>query len=268
MGNAFLYGASGGASLNFKIIPYATEEALLAATPAENTIGVITEHKITSWIFAPSEPTAPAEGMLWIAVGTGSAVGFNALKKNGIYLYLASCKQYVGGEWVNIGAYIYQGGAWVQFSAEWSGELFADGDEFIDITGGWTVSDGGVYFTNKKTIENGLLVFEAQEGGSGAYAYMYTKNPIDLTGIANISANIVEHINPSDTEHTIAVWKTEPNTYNSVDTAASKQISGTDTGVHSVDVSSLSGLYYVGFCITSRSYSSTYYIKTDRFWMK
>ena len=130
MGNAFLYGSSGGTSLNFKVIQYAAEEALLAAVPAENAIGAITETKITSWLFSPSEPAAPAEGMLWIAVGTAGTVELNALKKNGVILYPKYARQYISGQWVRVNAWIYQGGAWNSF---FSGLLY-DGSYYVPHT--------------------------------------------------------------------------------------------------------------------------------------
>ena len=54
----------GGAALNFKVLAYATEEVLLAATSVENTIGIITETPITSWIFSATEPSPAAAGMV------------------------------------------------------------------------------------------------------------------------------------------------------------------------------------------------------------
>jgi hypothetical protein len=106
----------GGASLNFNVKGYATEELLMAATPKENTIGIITTTPITSWIFSATEPAEPVEGMAWIATGTSSTVEFGALKKNGIRVYPISAKQYVNGKWGAVNAYIYQGGVWSQFA--------------------------------------------------------------------------------------------------------------------------------------------------------
>ena len=87
MGEAFMPRGGGGAALNFKVLAYATEEALLTATPANNTIGIITETPITSWIFSATEPSPAEAGMVWITVNTYSSVKFNALKKNGIQVY-------------------------------------------------------------------------------------------------------------------------------------------------------------------------------------
>ena len=67
MGTAFLYGngGSGGGGLNFSVKEYAPE-TVLPSTGKENTIIVITDVKIASWIFSVTEPIAPAEGIVWI----------------------------------------------------------------------------------------------------------------------------------------------------------------------------------------------------------
>ena len=78
------FGGGGGAALNFDVKAYDTEEALLAATPKENTIGIITTTPITSWIFSATEPKIPTDGddgLVWFHIGTTSPVSFNALKK-------------------------------------------------------------------------------------------------------------------------------------------------------------------------------------------
>ena len=124
---------STGVELNFDVVAYATEEALLAATPKENTIGFITTTAITSWIFSATAPAESAEGMVWISTGTSSTVEFNALKKNAIQVYPISVKQYVDGTWVSVTAYSRQGGEW----KSWITYLYKAGDECTDVTGGW-----------------------------------------------------------------------------------------------------------------------------------
>lgn len=101
------FGGSGGAALNFKVVTGLTQP--VSAT--ENTIWVKTE-KMTGWIFDANQPENLTEGMVWIKVGTKNAVKFNALKKNGIQVYLISAKQYVSGALVDRSAEIYQSGSW------------------------------------------------------------------------------------------------------------------------------------------------------------
>ena len=117
------FGGGGGTSLNFDVKAYPTEEALIASTPKANTIGIITEERITSWTFSATEPSSPTEGMVWITVGTESEVAFNVLKKNAVQLYPVSAKQYVDGAWVDVTAMSYQDGAW----AEWRDYIIQSG---------------------------------------------------------------------------------------------------------------------------------------------
>ena len=105
----------GGAALNFKVVGYATEEALLAAAPAENTIGIITETPITGYIFSVEEPSPATAGLVWVIIGKSSQVAFNALKKNTVMVYPLSAKQYIDGAWVDVSIKIYQGSKWIDF---------------------------------------------------------------------------------------------------------------------------------------------------------
>lgn len=109
--------------LNFKVVAYATEEDLNAATPKENTIGVITAVPISTWTFSATEPTEPMEGMVWIYTGATSPVAFNALKKNGIQVFPVFAKQYIGGTWVEKTEKSWQNGEW----SEWAIPVFTKG---------------------------------------------------------------------------------------------------------------------------------------------
>lgn len=111
-GSGNLGGGSGG--LNFKIVSYATESELLADTPKENTIGVITSIPITGYHFGTEEPSPAAAGMVWITTGTSSTIAFNALKKNAIQVYPISAKQHISGAWVDVAVKSYSNGKWVE----------------------------------------------------------------------------------------------------------------------------------------------------------
>lgn len=108
----FNMSGGGGAALNFKVMGGTAEPS----NPAENTIWIDTDAKITGWLFSSHQPENPAEGMVWIATGSASNAEFNALKKNNITVYPMSAKQYVNGAWVNKTAKSYQNGAWVDWA--------------------------------------------------------------------------------------------------------------------------------------------------------
>lgn len=173
----------GGSSLNFKVIAVASESAL-PSSAAENTIAVITTTAITSYVFSSSAPTSPAEGMVWFATGTASTVGFNAVKKNGLWVYPTGCQQYVSGTWVTKTAKTYKSGAWV----EWRLYLYNAGDECTDITGGWTTSgyaipSGQEGYLNPLLKESNRFV---SNGGNSTLSMLGTNLPVDTTGYSTL----------------------------------------------------------------------------------
>lgn len=119
-------GGSGGGSLNFKVVGGTSAPA----SPAENTIWVNTSVAITSWVFSTTAPTSPAAGMVWFATSSSSSVAFNAVKKNGIWVYPAGCQQYVSGAWVTKTAKTYQSGTW----KDWAFWLYKDGVKEVEFT--------------------------------------------------------------------------------------------------------------------------------------
>lgn len=113
---------STGVEFNFDVKAYATEAELLADTPKENTIGIITTTPIDRWAFVGTSVVDDAwgsEGDLYIYSGTDNSAtsAFNALKKNEIILSPMSAKQKVGGTYVGVPAMIYKGGAWAELKA-------------------------------------------------------------------------------------------------------------------------------------------------------
>ena len=118
-------GGGGGSSLNFKVVGGTSAPA----SPAENTIWVNTAADITGWTFSPAAPSSPKEGMVWLKTGLNSPVGFNALKKNGLWVYPTACQQYISGAWVAKTAKTYQSGAWV----EWLYWLYDTGSKKVEL---------------------------------------------------------------------------------------------------------------------------------------
>ena len=104
----------GGGGLNFRVIGGTAQPT----SAKGNDIWVNTGVPVNGWSFQTHQPGTLAEGVVWIETAPESAVQFNALKKNAVYVYPKSVKQFVGGEWESMVAHIYQGGNWVQFSSD------------------------------------------------------------------------------------------------------------------------------------------------------
>ena len=182
-----------GLKPNFEIVKYETEEELLADTPVENTIGIVTDTKIASWIFSATEPESPMEGMVWIQVDQRiSTVDFNVLKKNGIQVYPFLAKQYIGSAWAEKTAKSYQNGEWVIW---WKGELFANGNQYAHVTGGWVKGGNYTIFANdtvnSATPSIGSTISMKHTGSPAAsLVSVRTSKKISLKGFSKVCTNL------------------------------------------------------------------------------
>lgn len=176
MGNIMSGRGGAGGSLNFKVVGRTVQPT----SPSENTIWVNTSADITGWVFAVTEPTSPTDGMVWFTDGSNSVVAFNAVKKNGIWIYPTGCKQYVSNAWVSKTAKTYQGGMW----KDWQLTLYKDGTKSVKFTDG----NGTAYGTASLTWGAATADFVGnQPNSTRAYTSIYTYTPlIDLTGYSKL----------------------------------------------------------------------------------
>lgn len=253
-------GGGGGAALNFEIVGNPQP-----ANPKENTIWVDTDVAITSWCFDTIEPANPVPGMVWILHSTTSSAKFNALKKDGISLNPWAARQYIDGAWVGKPAAIWKDGEWV---SDWSPYLCNRGDECVDFTGGWdtmakkVVSDAGTTAQTFQIIkQDGKLRFE-KTGDIGAI--MHTINTIDLTNVKSI--HFKGEMSPTTKSNWVAfhVWSSLSGSVWATNSKATVQGSTTGKQGFELDVSSLSGSYYLGFGI----YSSSHYVEIEELYLE
>ena len=186
------------------------------------------------------------DGLVWFPTGTSSPGTFNALKKNSILVDPLSAKQCVNSAWVKKEAKLYRSGQWVDLIRY----LYAKGDEYSDITGGWnlTFTPPSQYWSIGNYAKNKDSIYMATGSRQGVRAV--TKFKIDVTDLSTISVR-VEHCdiqggdcklgltNNADGEGQIA--------YTLVDGA----------GIFSLDVSRMTGSYYVSVNATSDANKST-----------
>ena len=169
----------GGGGIALKIIR-AASALTLPATAAANTIAVITEAEITGWVFSTAAPETPAVGVVWFATGTRSPAAVNILKKNGIWIYPASCQQYVSGEWVTKTAKTYQSGAW----KDWELWLYNSGDINLALTGGYAAYDA----SNNFPVTPGETSVKFSSA-RGSYTRWRSKNILDFSPYNTITAS-------------------------------------------------------------------------------
>ena len=245
-----LSGGGSSATLNFKIL--GGPEA--PSNPKENTIWINTEQEITGWAFSATEPTEPAEGMVWMSTGSSSSVAFNALKKDGIQVYPLAAKQYINDAWVSKEACTYQDDKW----SEWVTYLYYEGDDCYSLTGGWasypySAFEGESRVAPALTMEDSCMriVFPAASPGSAQSSEDYkrgavfTENRIDLANISTLSVDIAEFAGESirDTLTCYLHLTTEKKDgYTPVAT-----LNCTGVGTFNLDVRNLNESYYIAF---------------------
>ncbi len=250
MGTAFLYGnGGGGGGLNFKVTAYRDEQTLLAATPPNNTIGVVTTVKIGRYAFRPTRPTDPVEGLVWFCTGLTSPVAFNALKKNELYIYPQTCQQYISGAWVDVVAKSRLNGVWVDW---WDGELYVAGNEYEGVTGGWVAIPKGYDSSNNTTGTPEMIRSEnsmtfKMSGPNGAI--VCTKNKVNVTDYSTLVFDgVFSGTNGQASLCNIRVWG-DIGSYSSGNSVASKSITVDSNGTVTLDIADLSGEYYIGIAL-------------------
>ena len=242
MGHGFKHGAgSGGAALNLKVVGNPKPES-----PAENTIWLNTDVEITGWEIAPAAPEAITEGMVWIEAGNSGEIVFNVLKKNSIRIFPLSAKQYVSGAWVDVGSQIYQSGEWKGW-IDWDKWIVKNGLYKLEMVAEGKPYDPSFFATTFTVTEaDGGIRFN-QSAGTG----MVYWGLVDLTDATKltIEGDFRGRNSKYPTDYMMAVWSNIGAYINNFTLRAQL----TDTGA-TLDVSALTGKYYVGFTVRNTGY--------------
>lgn len=263
-----IFNASGcGTGLNLRVIAYPTDTAMLSAKPNSNTIGVITETEITSWVFSPNAPDVPSEGMLWIAVGISSPVEFNVLNTNSIVVCPIATYQSIGGKWIQKHAKTYIDETWT----EWYTYLFNNGNVNESLTGGinGTIQDNVIYFNsniepsqcksyttiNKVNLTNATImkvVVTSPNTAKNAYFRVFV-DETPYNGERVLTSNLVAYYNSESP-------------FNNSGSPSNSEVREV-----ALDVSALTGEYYLGYAwgVSSDATSSKTMIGSiERWWLE
>lgn len=170
----------GGASIKLKVVG-----GMEAPSPKENLIWVKTDKEVTGFVISPVEPATAKEGMVWIASDSAGKAVMNLTKDDSVVLCLSQCKQCVPGAWKRMNAYIYQS-EWKQFSTAWDGYYFNNGEQYEDVTGGW--SGNGYTYSTSYTMYAGKVGNNLVAETSGAYtaSMVGTVDAVDLTDVSTL----------------------------------------------------------------------------------
>lgn len=204
----------------------------------------VNSHADAALLLAESYESKSSEGMVCISTGTSSGVAFNALKKNGIEVYPVSVKQYVSGGWVDKDAKIYQNGEWQDLI--WTSYFYKLGNEYTDITGGFSITHKNSAGNNStQTLSknsDSLFLNSIGAGLAGANFTVSSGKRINVSSIKKLYARI-KFINNSATIFYMALAESQAVFgYEAPIKAITNQ---SFDGVLSLDVSNLSGEYYL-----------------------
>lgn len=244
------FGGGGSSPLNFKIVAYATEEELVAATPPENTIGVVTTTPLNGWIFSSEEPTENlVDGLIWVQIDSSSDVAFNALKKNSMMVYPSISYQYLSGSWNELTTKSYLNNSWVDWYV-WDGYLYNAGDECTDITGGWKSvayaggAEGSLY-AQPPTVTRNTSSIKVTPIYQSTAGIVRTTNLIDFSKYDNLEvvvSALKRDISSSKVYGAYIYAIDENDNY-----VATQEI--TSTGTQTLNISSLDGLHYAAIFV-------------------
>ena len=168
------------------------------------------------------------------------------------------CQQVQGstGNWVDVDAYVCHSNTWVHF---WNGTLFDYGDQYTTITGGWTLS--------KFSVKDGAFDTGLTSQTSGKDVMACTGKKINVGPYKTLHIRCYSNYSNSGGRGSARFGICNTNGYSKDDYIAYKDIdtkSNTLTD-YSIDISSVSGTYYVKFYTSVASMQG--WLKIAKMWL-
>ena len=219
--------AGGGTALNYSVVGGTTQPA----SPEANMIWVNTATEITSHVFSVTEPNSPEAGMVWFQTGDSSHVAFSATADNVIMVYPLTAKQYVSNAWTDVAAKSYLSGSWVT----WVTWYFEAGS---GVTADWK----GHNQTNAQTNVSASYMTLKSESYTPNACAINSDSAYDLTNISRLYFDS-ESTNAAQVRF-YGVSSTKPSDA-SVTFAAKVKPASAGRGISELDVSGLTGSYYI-----------------------
>jgi hypothetical protein len=260
--------AAGGAGLNFKVVG-----GTVQPTGRENLIWVNTDTEVADWVFSAAQPDG-VEGRVWFITGTSSGTAFNAVKKNGLWVYPSNCKQYVSGAWVDKAAKTYQNGEW----KDWETSLYDQGTVSALGTGlnsnscNWYT---GTTYYDIANIQRGAdyIRFYSSDTYSHGIA-IWTTSKVDLTNFTSLKAYVSQATSNVANKayfylYASSTLPSNTSSYSSRVAAAATALAN-GIGTITTDLSAVTGSYYVILGYAQSGYSSTVTAdgRVNKIWLK
>lgn len=252
MGACFLYGNGGVSKDRLKLRIFGGTTA--PSSPQENDIWLQTNVAINGWELFPITPTwQVSEGHVYIqtvpATG-GDLPNFNVVNTTNGYLWLqlSGAVQQISGTWVRLNGWIYHGSQWYQFSSK-QYSIFNAGAA-TDYSGGWNAyaykSQSSASTPKAPTFSVGST-FNIDLYGQYTYnmGTVFSEAAIDLSKYSTLEIEVAStQTGGENGGFSCGVCAAKQNNWTPVATATN-----VGAGTHSIDISSLSGSYYLSLSL-------------------
>lgn len=174
--------AAGGGGLNLRVLGGTSAPQ----NPKENDIWIQIDSTNFEWAFvAAGASVANRAGRVWIKLGNGNADEFQILKKSTpakqVWLSPIGCVVGDGSTWRSLNAYLYQNGAWVQFSGAFSARI----NVVYPAGSTCTISNGSKKYTAPST--GGY--WECDVDSAGTWTVTATNGPQSASQSVSITAS-------------------------------------------------------------------------------
>ena len=210
------------------------------------------------------------KGTVWISTGSKSPIEFNVLKNNGIQVYPLYVKQYINGVWVTVEAKSYQNGEWI----DWVTYLYNKGEtQYTFVSAAKKNSSSGSAAGKATTItlnDDNVYMTLSSSSTNGNASMVYLDETVDLTEVSTVYVE-GDFFGQENTKYpNLRIWSKIGTYVDDNLIASTKMITALDveqTNLIELDVSELSGKYYIGFGITA-FYKKECYARIRQIYMK
>ena len=215
----------------------------LPASDKEGAVAAITAIPIKDIYAQGSEPGSPVTGDVWVLIGASNMTPIQIEEK--FIVYGRAVFQYNGSGWELLDSYVYTSNAWAQMTL------------FVYYYGAFILADSfsRAYYAGGNCYivinEDNIRFRVTNDSNNYGRIDGYTTIAIDLTDIRTVK---IKYCSPTDTRvannmrlEVAAVRGSTPTAYAALAPSAN--------GTGSLDVSGLSGLYYIGYHAETKNLS-------------
>lgn len=227
-------------ALDFTVVDGLTEPA----NPKEKMIWIATDEEITSWTFSVTEPAAQ-QGLVWFQTGLNSQVAFSVTKDNPIMVYPIRAYQYINNSWTEKVTKIYLNDGWVTWytTTYW----FKSTEGPTNTWQRWSNTQqswAGIFITTDRIalVHDGIGASGSQE----SYTRVASTSTINLNNINTLYFEVARELGESYSAASAAFGiATSFGDYLGPNFVASKQVITNNRTIYEIDVSQLTGDYYL-----------------------